>query len=93
MDTQPDFRELLALFNAHLVNDWMWVWRLRQTMSKAKRALPAAKSDVLFDRVVSILDQARGNVVRAVHTNMVLAKSRKLSPAGRELERVPISYP
>lgn len=42
-------------------------------MSKAKRALPAAKSDVLFDRVVSILEQARGNVVRAVNTNMVLA--------------------
>ncbi len=28
---------------------------------------------LLFDRVVSILDQARGNVVRAVNTNMVMA--------------------
>ncbi len=27
----------------------------------------------LFDRVVSILEQARGNVVRAVNSNMVLA--------------------
>ncbi len=31
------------------------------------------KPDALFDRVVSILEQARGNVVRAVNTNMVLA--------------------
>jgi hypothetical protein len=31
------------------------------------------KSDPLFDRIVSILEQARGNVVRAVNTNMVLA--------------------
>jgi predicted nuclease of restriction endonuclease-like (RecB) superfamily len=29
--------------------------------------------DALFGRVVSILEQARGNVVRAVNTNMVLA--------------------
>ncbi len=28
---------------------------------------------LLFDRVVSILDQARGNVVRAVNSNMVMA--------------------
>jgi hypothetical protein len=28
---------------------------------------------VLFERVVSILEQARGNVVRAVNSNMVLA--------------------
>jgi hypothetical protein len=27
----------------------------------------------LFDRVVSILEQARGNVVRAVNSNMVIA--------------------
>lgn len=36
----------------------------------------SAKSPVathLFDRVVSILEQARGNVVQAVNTNMVLA--------------------
>ncbi|MCC7202051.1 MAG: hypothetical protein IT393_05215 [Nitrospirae bacterium] len=42
-------------------------------MSKVKRPSPAVKPDALFDRVVSILDQARGNVVRAVNTNMVLA--------------------
>ena len=37
------------------------------------KAAPAAKDLVLFDRVVSILDQARANVVQAVNTNMVLA--------------------
>ncbi len=31
------------------------------------------KPDDLFERVVFILEQARGNVVRAVNTNMVLA--------------------
>ncbi len=42
-------------------------------MSKAMRKVPAEKPDALFGRVVSILDQARDNVVRAVNTNMVLA--------------------
>ena len=42
-------------------------------MSKPKGKAPAAKPDALFDRVASILDQARKNVVRAVNTNMVLA--------------------
>ncbi len=42
-------------------------------MSKPKREVPAPKSDMLFDRVVAILEQARGNVVRAVNTNMVMA--------------------
>ena len=42
-------------------------------MSKGKRQASVAKADVLFDRVVTILEQARGNVVRAVNTNMVLA--------------------
>lgn len=42
-------------------------------MSKPKRKVPAAKPDAFFDRIVSILEQARGNVVRAVNTNMVLA--------------------
>lgn len=42
-------------------------------MSKPKNKVPAVKSDALFDRVVSILEQARGNVVRAVNSNMVLA--------------------
>lgn len=42
-------------------------------MSKPKNKVSAAKSNALFDRIVTILDQARGNVVRAVNTNMVLA--------------------
>ena len=40
-------------------------------MSKGKSQAVVGKTDVLFDRVVSILEQARGNVVRAVNTNMV----------------------
>lgn len=42
-------------------------------MSKPKHEFPAKHPDALFGRVVSILEQARGNVVRAVNTNMVLA--------------------
>jgi DUF1016 N-terminal domain len=42
-------------------------------MTKPKRKIAAKKPDVLFDRIVSILDEARGNVVRAVNTQMVLA--------------------
>jgi predicted nuclease of restriction endonuclease-like (RecB) superfamily len=38
-------------------------------MSKNK----TSTDNTLFDRVASILEQARGNVVRAVNTNMVLA--------------------
>lgn len=34
---------------------------------------PDPKPDALFDRVAVILDEARGNVVRAVNTQMVLA--------------------
>ena len=34
---------------------------------------PFADSPELFDRIVTILEQARGNVVRAVNTNMVAA--------------------
>ena len=41
----------------------------RSDRKNASTSPPAA----LFDRVASILDQARGNVVRAVNTNMVLA--------------------
>ncbi len=44
---------------------------LRATHRQSK--VPAAKPDALFDRIVSILEQARSNVVRAVNTNMVLA--------------------
>ncbi len=42
-------------------------------MSKPKSRVSAAKPGALFDRIVTILEQARGNVVRAVNTNMVLA--------------------
>ena len=42
-------------------------------MSKSKRTIAAKKPEALFARVVSILEQARGNVVRALNTNMVLA--------------------
>lgn len=42
-------------------------------MSKDRKQTPAAKTTALFDRVISILEQARGNVVRAVNTNMVMA--------------------
>jgi len=42
-------------------------------MSKVKPKLPVQNPDALFSRVVSILEQARGNVVRAVNTQMVLA--------------------
>lgn len=42
-------------------------------MTKPKRKIAAKNPAALFGRVVSILEQARGNVVRAVNTNMVLA--------------------
>lgn len=42
-------------------------------MSRSKTTNPAVKPVSLFDRVASILDQARKNVVRVVNTNMVLA--------------------
>lgn len=42
-------------------------------MSKSKKNVAAEHPDALFGRVVSILEQAQGNVVRAVNTNMVLA--------------------
>jgi predicted nuclease of restriction endonuclease-like (RecB) superfamily len=42
-------------------------------MTKPQRTTAVKKPDALFDRVVSILEQARGNVVRAVNTNMVMA--------------------
>src|SRR3990172_9134580 len=45
----------------------------RRAMSKPQGKVPAVKSDALFDRIVTILEQARGNVVRAVNANMVLA--------------------
>ena len=41
-------------------------------MNKSKRKIAVKKPDAIFGRVVSILEQARGNVVRAVNTNMVL---------------------
>lgn len=42
-------------------------------MNKGKRIGIRKKTDVLFDRVVTILEQARANVVRTVNTNMVVA--------------------
>ncbi len=42
-------------------------------MTKPKRKIATKKPEALFGRVVSILDQARGNVVRAVNSYMVLA--------------------
>lgn len=42
-------------------------------MSKANREMSAEEPDALFGRIVFILEEARGNVVRAVNTNMVLA--------------------
>jgi len=40
---------------------------------KSKQPMVAVEPDALFGRVAAILDQARGNVVRAVNTQMVLA--------------------
>ena len=42
-------------------------------MTKPKRKIASKKPEALFGRIVSILDQARGYVVRAVNSNMVLA--------------------
>jgi hypothetical protein len=42
-------------------------------MSKTIEEILAPEPEALFGRIVSILEQARGNVVRAVNTNMVLA--------------------
>ena len=42
-------------------------------MTKPKRKIASKKPEALFGRIVSILDKARGNVVRAVNSNMVLA--------------------
>ena len=50
-----------------------WMSAAIPTMSKKKQPDPSGAPDELFGRVISILDQARGNVVRAVNTNMVHA--------------------
>ncbi len=42
-------------------------------MKKSEGKSPVLRPDELFDRIVTILEQARGNVVRAVNSNMVLA--------------------
>lgn len=42
-------------------------------MNKPKGKAPVEKPEELFGRIVTILEQARGAVVRAVNTNMVLA--------------------
>jgi predicted nuclease of restriction endonuclease-like (RecB) superfamily len=42
-------------------------------MTKSKQRGALAEPDPLFDRVVTILEEARGRVVRAVNTQMVIA--------------------
>ncbi len=42
-------------------------------MTKPKQEISTEQPDALFGRVVSILEQAQSNVVRAVNSNMVLA--------------------
>ena len=42
-------------------------------MSKTNEVILTPKPEALFGRVAAILEQARGNVVRAVNTQMVLA--------------------
>ncbi len=42
-------------------------------MRDTKHQIPAERPNALFERVVSILEQARGNVARTVNTSMVLA--------------------
>lgn len=42
-------------------------------MKTSKKQIEKAKQTPLFDRIVSILEQARVNVVRAVNSNMVIA--------------------
>ena len=39
----------------------------------SKKMTDESKNERIFERVVSILEQARGNVVRAVNSNMVMA--------------------
>ena len=45
----------------------------RKINHKDKQQLPASNSDALFERVVSVLEQARSNVVRAVNSEMIIA--------------------
>lgn len=45
----------------------------KATRKKAGQISPAAPPEPLFDRVADIIEQARGNIVRAVNRNMVLA--------------------
>ena len=42
-------------------------------MKTGKKQMEKAKQTPLFDRIVSILEQARVNVVHAVNSNMVIA--------------------
>jgi predicted nuclease of restriction endonuclease-like (RecB) superfamily len=50
-----------------------WMSAAVPMMSKKRQPVPSVAPDELFGRVIAILDQARGNVVRAVNTNMVYA--------------------
>jgi hypothetical protein len=45
----------------------------RKINHKDKQQLPASNNDALFERVVSVLEQARSNVVRAVNSEMIIA--------------------
>jgi len=42
-------------------------------MGKRKPPGPTTQPDALFDRIVTILEEARRNIVRAVNTGMVTA--------------------
>jgi predicted nuclease of restriction endonuclease-like (RecB) superfamily len=46
---------------------------MTKSTSNPSRKIPVQKPDALFGRIVTILEQARGNLVKAVNTNMVLA--------------------
>lgn len=60
-------------------------------MTKQEQKILPEQPDALFGRVVSILEQAQSNVVRAVNTNMVHAYWL----IGREIvpERLAIRHP
>jgi hypothetical protein len=45
----------------------------QKARKKAAQTTPAVPPEELFDRVADIIEQARGNIVRAVNRNMVLA--------------------
>jgi predicted nuclease of restriction endonuclease-like (RecB) superfamily len=69
-------------FGTHCVPNWIEIQELSMATKKPKNPpqpgprtseLIQVSAGSLMDRVVSILEQARGNVVRAVNSNMVIA--------------------